>query len=67
MAANITTRLRRTTPFSRLLRHAVGYSETILTPNLQGFIYFYTNSAFLLSPLFLLLSFSPHAMQLKLN
>src|SRR6218665_1685554 len=30
------TRLRRTPPFSRLLRHAGGYSWTILTPNLQG-------------------------------
>ena len=30
------TRLPRTPPFSRLLRHAGGYSRTILTPNLQG-------------------------------
>src|SRR6218665_116940 len=29
-------RLLRTPPFSRLLRHAGGYSRTILTPNLQG-------------------------------
>ena len=29
-------RLPRTPPFSRLLRHAGGYSRTILTPNLQG-------------------------------
>src|SRR6218665_3587703 len=31
-------RLPRTPPFSRLLRHAAGYSRTILTPNLQGLI-----------------------------
>src|SRR6218665_3215974 len=30
-------RLPRTPPFSRLLRHAGGYSRTILTPNLQGY------------------------------
>src|SRR6218665_291891 len=29
------TRLPRTPPFSRLLRHAGGYSRTILTPNLH--------------------------------
>src|SRR6218665_2702954 len=32
-AANVTTRLPRTTHFNRLLRHAGGYSGTILTPN----------------------------------
>src|SRR6218665_196882 len=36
MTANVTTRLWRAPPFSRLLRHAGGYSGTILTPNLQG-------------------------------
>src|SRR6218665_449238 len=35
MAASVTTRLRRTPLFSRLLRHAGGYSGTILTPNPQ--------------------------------
>src|SRR6218665_452585 len=35
-AADVATRLPRTPPFSRLLRHAGGYSRTILTPNLQG-------------------------------
>src|SRR6218665_1145436 len=35
-AADIATRLPRTPPFSRLLRHAGSYSRTILTPNLQG-------------------------------
>src|SRR6218665_2923867 len=34
-------RLPRTPPFSRLLRHAGGYSRTILTPNLQGQTYIY--------------------------
>src|SRR6218665_59485 len=34
-AAKFATRLPRTPPFSRLLRHAGGYSRTILTPNLQ--------------------------------
>src|SRR6218665_494635 len=38
-AAAIATRLPRTPPFSRLLRHAGSYSRTILTPNLQGFIH----------------------------
>src|SRR6218665_349827 len=33
----LTSRLPRTPPFSRLLRHAEGYSRTILTPNLQGY------------------------------
>src|SRR6218665_1903762 len=33
---DVATRLPRTPPFSRLLRHAGGYSRTILTPNLQG-------------------------------
>src|SRR6218665_471848 len=32
----LASRLPRTPPFSRLLRHAGGYSRTILTPNLQG-------------------------------
>ena len=32
----VTTRLRYTPPFSRLLRHAGEYSRTILTPYLQG-------------------------------
>src|SRR6218665_2300191 len=35
-AADVATRLPCTPPFSRLLRHAGGYSKTILTPNLQG-------------------------------
>src|SRR6218665_1953509 len=35
-AADVATRLPRTLTFSRLLRHAGGYSKTILTPNLQG-------------------------------
>src|SRR6218665_1965712 len=35
-AADVAIRLPRTPPFSRLLRHAGGYSRTILTPNLQG-------------------------------
>src|SRR6218665_798653 len=34
-AADVATRLPRTPPFSRLLRHARGYSRTILTPNLH--------------------------------
>src|SRR6218665_4024481 len=34
-AADVATRLPRTPPFSRLLRHAGGYSRTILTANLQ--------------------------------
>src|SRR6218665_1383494 len=34
-AAYVITRLPRTPPFSRLLRHAGGYSRTILTPNLH--------------------------------
>ena len=34
-AANVTTRLPRTPSFSRSLRHAGGYSGTILTPNPQ--------------------------------
>src|SRR6218665_793165 len=33
----LASRLPRTPPFSRLLRHAEGYSRTILTPNLQGY------------------------------
>src|SRR6218665_3591969 len=33
----LASRLPCTPPFSRLLRHARGYSRTILTPNLQGF------------------------------
>src|SRR6218665_3293893 len=37
--SDLGTRLPRTPPFSRLLRHAGGYSRTILTPNLQGFVY----------------------------
>src|SRR6218665_996692 len=37
-AADVATRLPRTPPFSRLLRHAGGYSWTILTPNLQGYV-----------------------------
>jgi len=32
----VATRLPHTPPFSRLLRHAGGYSRTILTSNLQG-------------------------------
>src|SRR6218665_558566 len=32
----LASRLPRTSPFSRLLRHAGCYSRTILTPNLQG-------------------------------
>src|SRR6218665_2132878 len=32
-------RLPRTPPFSCLLRHAGGYSRTILTPNLPGYLY----------------------------
>ena len=37
VAANVTTRLQHTQPpFSRLLRHAGGYSGTILTPSPQG-------------------------------
>src|SRR6218665_3954116 len=35
-AADVATRLPRTPPFSRLLRHAGGYCRTILTPKLQG-------------------------------
>src|SRR6218665_929697 len=35
-AANVASRLPRTPPFSRLLRHTGGYSRTIITPNLQG-------------------------------
>ena len=35
-AADVSTRLPRTPPFSRLLRHIGGYSMTILTPKLQG-------------------------------
>src|SRR6218665_2754451 len=36
--ADVATRLPRTPPFSRLLRHAGGYSSrTILTPNLQWY------------------------------
>src|SRR6218665_907566 len=35
-AADVATRLARTPPFSRLLRHAGGYSRTILTPNLDA-------------------------------
>src|SRR6218665_3500923 len=34
--SDLATRLSRTRPFNRLLRHAGGYSRTILTPNLQG-------------------------------
>src|SRR6218665_1957738 len=34
-AADVATRLPSTPFFSRLLRHAGGYSRTILTPNLQ--------------------------------
>src|SRR6218665_1792396 len=36
-AADVATRLPRTPSFSRLLRHAGGYSRTILTLNLQFF------------------------------
>src|SRR6218665_1336832 len=44
-AANVTIRLPRTPPFSRLLRHAGGYSRTILTPNLHdAYIHRYTRS-----------------------
>src|SRR6218665_2712012 len=39
-AADVATRLPRTPPFSRHLRHAGGYSRTILTPNLQGRIWY---------------------------
>src|SRR6218665_1139344 len=35
-SSDVATRLPRTPPFSHLLRHAGGYSRTILTPNLQG-------------------------------
>ena len=35
-AVDVATRLPHTPPFSRLLRHAGGYSRTILTQNLQG-------------------------------
>src|SRR6218665_2571186 len=35
-AADVATRLPRTPPFSRLLRHAGRYSRTILPPKLQG-------------------------------
>src|SRR6218665_162142 len=34
--SDLVIRLPRTPPFSRLLRHAGGYTRTILTPNLQG-------------------------------
>jgi len=34
----LASRLPRTPPFSRLLRHTGGYSRTILIPNLQGWI-----------------------------
>src|SRR6218665_664071 len=34
----LASRLPRTPPFSRLLRHAGGYRRTILTPNLEGVI-----------------------------
>jgi len=37
-AANVTTRLPRTPHFSHLLRHAGGYSGTILTPSPQRFL-----------------------------
>src|SRR6218665_1197826 len=37
-ATEVATGLPRTPPFSRLLRHAGGYSRTILTPNLHGFM-----------------------------
>src|SRR6218665_3745903 len=40
-AADVATRLPCTHPFSRLLRHAGGYSRTILTPNLQGLDFYY--------------------------
>src|SRR6218665_931106 len=43
LAADVATRLPRTTPFSRLLRHAGGYNRTILTPNLI-YIYCYVYS-----------------------
>src|SRR6218665_3869424 len=33
----LASRLPRTPPFSRLLRHSEGYSRTILSPNLQGY------------------------------
>src|SRR6218665_3900181 len=36
--SDFSIRLPRTPPFSRLLRHAGGYSRTILTPNLQGIV-----------------------------
>src|SRR6218665_826456 len=42
-AADVATRLPHTPPFSRLLRHAGGYSRTILTPNLQGLDLLFTN------------------------
>src|SRR6218665_2584436 len=35
----LASRLPRTPPFSRLLRHAGGYSRIILTPNLQVVVY----------------------------
>src|SRR6218665_4010007 len=41
-AADVATRLPRTPRFSRLLRHAGGYSRTILTPNLRGWMYIHT-------------------------
>src|SRR6218665_1257744 len=39
LSSDVATRLPRPPPFSRLLRHAGGYSRTILTPNLQGFFH----------------------------
>src|SRR6218665_3656293 len=42
-ATDVATRLPCTHPFSRLLRHAGGYSRTILTPNLQGLLW-HTNA-----------------------
>src|SRR6218665_2637409 len=40
-AADVATRLPRTPPFSLLLRHAGGYSRTIVTLNLHVYIYIY--------------------------
>src|SRR6218665_1124593 len=41
----LASRLPRTPPFSRLLRHAGGYSRTILTPDLQT-VYILNKNAF---------------------
>src|SRR6218665_2871851 len=37
-------RLPRTPPFSHLLRHAGGYSRTILTPNLHILVHIYSGN-----------------------